>query len=185
MEETKKLRKVQLGAIGENMVSVRLLQNGWDAISANQSINNCQSYDIVCVDPETGNRSLVQVKTSFGNNIPVGMKLEDCTIEKLEKKIIGPWVFVHVAGEGEAMTFKFYILSRSEIIRLIYESNDWYVNKWHRNGRTINLQSACGIKILWLEGKGEENNDKHEAFINPLKSSSIDSVVTWRKIFED
>ena len=185
MKELKKLSKAQLGAIGENMVAIRMLQNGWDAISANQSINNCQSYDIICVDPATGATSLVQVKTSFGNNIPVGMRLEECTIEKLEKKIIGPWVFVHVTGEGEAMAFKFYILSRNEIIRLIYESNDWYVNKWHRNGRQVNLQSACGVKVSWLEGKGEEDNEKHESFVNPLKSSSIDSVVTWRKLFDD
>lgn len=180
-----RIRKAQLGAIGENMVAVRLLQNGWDAISANQSINNCQSYDIICVDSAIGKTSLVQVKTSYNDNIPVGMRLEDCTIEKLEKKIIGPWVFVRVAGEGEAMTFKFYILSRKEIIRLIYESNDWYVNKWHREGRTINLKSACGVKVSWLEGNGEIENDKHEAFMNPLKGNSIDSIVTWRKIFED
>lgn len=185
MKELKKLSKAQLGAIGENMVAIRMLQNGWDAISANQSINNCQSYDIICVDPATGATSLVQVKTSFGNNIPVGMRLEECTIKNLEKKIIGPWVFVHVTGEGEAMAFKFYILSRNEIIRLIYESNDWYVNKWHRNGRQVNLQNACGVKISWLEGKGEEDNEKHESFVNPLKSSSIDSVVTWKKLFDD
>lgn len=71
----KTLSKAQIGTIGENMVAVRLLQNGWDAILANQSINNCYSYDIVCVDPETGNTALVQVKTSFGDNIPVGMTL--------------------------------------------------------------------------------------------------------------
>lgn len=35
----KNLSKAQIGAIGENMVAVRLLQNGWDAILANQSIN--------------------------------------------------------------------------------------------------------------------------------------------------
>ena len=185
MEDIKKQTKAQLGAIGENMVAVRMLQNGWDAIAANQSINNCQSYDIICVDPSTGKTALVQVKTSVGDNIPVGMKLKDCTIEKLEKKIVGPWVFVHVSGEGEKMKFKFYILSRQEIIKLIYESNDWYVNKWHRNGRTINLESACGVKVSWLEGKGEEENEKHEAFVNPLPNSSIDSIVTWRKIMKD
>ena len=185
MQEIKKLSKAQLGAIGENMVAVRMLQNGWDAIAANQSINNCQSYDIICVDPATGKTVLVQVKTSVGSNIPVGMKLKNCTKEKLEKKIVGPWVFVHVSGEGEKMEFKFYILSRQEIIKLIYESNDWYVNKWYRNGRTINLESACGVKMSWLEGKGEEKNEKHEAFINPLSCSSIDSKVTWKKIMED
>lgn len=185
MAEKSRIRKAQLGAIGENMVAVRLLQNGWDAIMANQSINNCQSYDIVCIDPDTGKTALVQVKTSFGNNIPVGMRLEDCTMENLKKKIIGPWVFVHVSGEGESMTFDYYVLSREEIIKLIYESNDWYVNKWHRGDRTIDLKNACGVKIIWLDGKGEEDNEKHVAFINPLNGSAKIPNVTWQKIFED
>lgn len=183
---TKVLSKAHLGAIGENMVAVRLLQNGLDAILANQSINNCQSYDLICVDPQTGKTQLVQVKTSVEKNIPIGMKLHECTLEYLEKKIIGPWVFVHVIGEGENMTFQFYLLTRREIIKLIYESNDWYVNKWHRNGREIDLKSPCAIKTSWLEGNGEVENNKHEGFKNPIKSCLVDSnTVLWNKIMED
>lgn len=182
----KLLSKAHLGAIGENMVAVRLLQNGLDAILANLSINNCQSYDLICVDPETGKTQLVQVKTGVESNIPVGMKLRECTMDNLEKKIVGPWVFVHVTGESENMVFQFYLLTRKEVIKLIFESNDWYLNKWHRNGRTINLNNPCAVKTLWLEGKGEDDNAKHEAFHNPISSCLVDSVtVSWNKIMED
>jgi len=182
----KQLSKAHLGTIGENMVAVRLLQNGLDAILANQSINHCQSYDLICVDPVTGKAQLVQVKTSVENNIPVGMKLGECTMDNLEKKIVGPWVFVHVTGEGENMNFQFYLLTREEVITLIYESNDWYVNKWHRNGRTINLNNPCAVKTSWLEGQGEDDNVKHEAFHNPISSCLIDSkTVFWNKIMKD
>ena len=180
----KNLSKAQIGAIGENMVAVRLLQNGWDAILANQSINNCYSYDIVCIDPETGKTALVQVKTSFGDNIPVGMTLGSCTMENLKKKIVGPWVFVHIKGEGEQMTFDFYVLSREETIKLIYESNDWYVHKWHRGERTVKLTNACGVKIKWLQGEGEEDDAKHEAFLNPISYKKKKTTDTWTNIFK-
>jgi len=182
----KLLSKAHLGTIGENMVAVKLLQNGLDAIIANQSIKNCQSYDLICIDPETAKTQLVQIKTSVENNIPVGLRLGECTMENLEKKIVGPWVFVHATGEGENMDFQFYLLTRKETIKLIYESNDWYVNKWHRNGRTINLSSPCAVKISWLEGNGEVKNSKHEAFDNPILNCLVDSKsVSWNKIMKD
>lgn len=180
------LSKAHLCAIGENMVAVRLLQNGLDAILANQSINNCQSYDLICVDPETGKTQLVQVKTSVRNNIPVGLKLEECTMDNLKKKIVGPWVFVHVTGEGENMDFHFYILTREEVIKLIYDSNDWYVHKWHRSDKQVDLKNPCGVRVSWLEGKGEDDNAKHEAFHNPISSCRVDSTtISWKKIMED
>lgn len=186
MDKAKKLRKSQLCAIGENMVAVKLLQNGLDAIVANQSINNCQSYDLICVDPDTGKAQLVQVKTSVEKNIPIGMSLGDCTLEKLEKKIVGPWVFVHVIGENENMDFEYYLLSRKEVIQLIYESNYWYLNKWHRNGRHVNLKSPCGLDISWLNGQNVEKDPKHEAFHNPISPCLVDSKsVKWKKIMED
>jgi len=186
MIKTKKLRKSQLCAIGENMVAVKLLQNGLDAIVANQSINNCQSYDLICVDPETGKTKLVQVKTSVENNIPVGLSLGDCTQEILEKKIVGPWVFVHVTEANNDLDFQFYLLTRKEVIKLIYESNYWYLNKWHRNGRLINLKSPCGVYVSWLNGGCEKKDSKHDAFHNPISSCLVDSkTVTWKKIMDD
>ena len=84
------------------------------------------------------------------------------------------------------MNFQFYLLSRSEVIKLIYESNYWYLNKWHRNGRSVNLKNPCGLKIMWLNGENEDNDAKHEAFHNPVASCLVDSKnIMWKKIMDD
>ena len=105
-------------------------------------------------------------------------------MENLKKKIVGPWVFVHIKGEGYQMIFDFYVLSREETIKLIYESNDWYVHKWHRGERTVKLTNACGVKIKWLQGEGEKDDVQHEAFLNPISYKKGKSTDTWTNIFK-
>lgn len=48
------------------MVSVKLMQQGWNVLNANASITNFESIDLVCINPETDEISLVQVKTQLG-----------------------------------------------------------------------------------------------------------------------
>ena len=47
------------------MVSVKLMQQGWNVLNANASITNFESIDLVCINPETDEISLVQVKTCW------------------------------------------------------------------------------------------------------------------------
>ena len=183
--EIKDLSKSQLGTIGEYMVAANILGQGWDAILANMSINNIESYDIVCVKPHTGKTALVQVKTSVGKNIPIGFKLKESITEILEKKIIGPWVFVNCEkNDVDEYYFRYFILSRSEMIQLTNDSNYWYVHQWKDSYRkkTVDDNNPTGLSIRWLEGKGEDDNNRHYAFVNPLTDSSENQ---WDKIWED
>ena len=176
----------RIADIGENMVVVKLMQKGWDALNINQVFNNYKSVDIICIDPNYGRTQLVQVKTGKGKNpFPTGFYSDNKgNIKDFEVK--GPWVFVKVTGEDVNMDFEFYILSKSEVKKLISQSNDWYMNKYHREN-VISDNTPVGIKLKWLQGEGEEDttekNSKktHEAFDNPLKESAKDK---WEKIWE-
>ena len=44
--------KARIGAIGENQVVSKLLQEGWDAFNANCTIKNYKSIDIVCLNSD-------------------------------------------------------------------------------------------------------------------------------------
>ena len=82
--------KARIGAIGENLVVAKLMQQGWDAFNANCTIKNYKSIDVVCLNadmkesdelwwkPKT---SLIQVKTSVQNNILLTGIVSDLDIE--------------------------------------------------------------------------------------------------------
>lgn len=176
------MEKARLGAIGENMVISQLLQQGCDAFNANMSIKNFKSMDVVCVNPENLETVFIQVKTSFGKNIPTGFTLENSFTEMLEKKIIGPWIFVNAKGEKENMTFRYFILSKSQVIKLINDSNNWYVNHWHRGERKVSLKNPTGIEVDWLEGKSTSATIKHDTFKNPLNDTTENK---WENIWNE
>ena len=170
----KQTDKARLGAIGEHLVTAKLLQHGWDTFNANLSIKNTKSYDlVVCTNSESTATAFVQVKTTVGKSFPVGMTIAGArNREVLEAKIVGPWVFVYASGEAEKMQFRYFILTRAQMIRLLKESHDWYVAQWNRGDRTINENAPAAIPLKWLQGYGEPENAKHRAFDNPLQESS-------------
>lgn len=179
MSET--LNKGKLGEIGENLVQTKLMQLGLNVINANTIMANYESVDLICVKPGNKKKVYVQVKTHKGHNFPIGITLAKCTRDYLEGKIKGPWVFVHATGEGADMDFHYYVLTKEEMIALSSESNFWYMNKWKPTYRQkpVNPNNLCGIELKWLKGKGENDDYKHEAFINPIK---FDSENMWKKI---
>lgn len=178
------LNKKQLGAIGENLVQTKLMQLGLNVVNANIIRPDYEAIDLICSLPGSKNAACIQVKTCRDSNFPIGMTLGKCTEDYLKEKIKGPWVFVHVSGEGVKMEFRYYILTREEMIALSSESNFWYVNRWKTTYRSkpVNLKNACGLELKWLMGKGEEDNYKHEAFINPIKVSAENR---WDKILNE
>ena len=175
------LNKKQLGAIGENLVQTKLMQLGLNVVNANIIRPDYEAIDLICSLPGSKNAACIQVKTCRDSNFPIGMTLGKCTEDYLKEKIKGPWVFVHVSGEGVKMEFRYYILTREEMIALSSESNFWYVNRWKTTycSKPVNLKNACGLELKWLMGEGEEDNYKHEAFINPIKVSAENR---WDKI---
>lgn len=180
ISELKSLTKLELGTLGENLVFEKLKKFGYDVVNANTIKNNYEAIDLICTNSKNNQSIGIQVKTTLGSNIPIGMTIKNSFRDILEKKIIGPWVFIHINKKGE---FRFFILSREEMITLTQESNNWYVNEWKSSFRKspIKLTNACGLCVKWLEGEGEEDNERHYAFINPLNKTSEDS---WDKIID-
>lgn len=99
------MKKSLIGAIGEQMVSVKLMQQGWNVLNANASITNFESIDLVCINPETDEISLVQVKTQLGQNPNFNV---GCTIQKVDtllEKIKGPWDSFRLSAKGLIWNF--------------------------------------------------------------------------------
>ena len=189
----KQSEKARLGAIGENLVAVNLMEQGWYAFNANCSIINYKSIDLICIKNnaiesyEKGWKpsiSLIQVKTSFENNIPVGFSLKEaCNKNYLWRMVKGPYVFVNVSKDKitNKNTYRYFILSRSMVVELIYIAHDYYVNVFHKNDN-LELKAPAGFNISWLEGKPEFSPKNKTHFGNPLTETCEDK---WINIWEE
>jgi hypothetical protein len=181
------MNNTRIGNIGEQMVIVKLMELGWDAFNVNQVFKNYKSVDIICMNPSNGQTQQIQVKTGRGNNpFPTGFYSDNKgNINDFEIK--GPWVFVLATGEGIDMSFRFFILSKSEVEALIRTSNNWYMNEYVRENEISN-HTPVGIKLKWLQGEGEKDTlsdnlkIRHAAYVNPLQHNSENC---WNKIWED
>ena len=183
--------KARIGAIGENLVVAKLMQQGWDAFNANCTIKNYKSIDIVCLNsdlkesdelwwkPKT---SLVQVKTCVQNNIPAGFSIQEALDKDyLQQMVKGPYVFVSAKLIDNSYSFRFYVISRKQFIDLLYEAHNYYVNVLH-NGDKIELSAPACISISWLEGKTDFSSRNKVSFGNPLSKSCEGA---WENIWED
>jgi Holliday junction resolvase-like predicted endonuclease len=194
MEKKQKIdqtRKARVGAIGENLVVAKLMQQGWDAFNANCTIKNYKSVDIVCLNanlkesdelwwkPRT---SLVQVKTSVQNNIPAGFSIQEAlNKDYLQQMVKGPYVFVSAKPIENGYAFRYFIISRTQFIDLLYVAHQYYVNVLHQNDK-IELSAPSGLTISWLEGKPEFSSRNQADFGNPLSESCEDK---WENIWKD
>lgn len=191
------MEKARLGAIGENNVVSILMQKGWDAFNANCTIKNYKSIDIVCLNskkPESNDKpwkpsfALIQVKTCTQSNIPVGFSIgqaagydegnHDIGKTYLNENVKGPYVFVSVTDKNGELQFRYFILSRSQFIELLYASHRWYTE-----GKSLNMKAPAGLYVRWLEGKSDEATNRHKAFRNPLNGVSCENY--WENIWKD
>lgn len=134
--------KARIGAIGENLVVAKLMQQGWDAFNANCTIKNYKSIDIICLNSDLREEgelnwkpktALVQVKTSWQKNIPVGFSIEQSQdIEYLGNNVKGPYVFIHMQEKDKEISFRYFIISRKNFIKLVYELHHWYIHDYKR-----------------------------------------------------
>lgn len=171
----------QIGLIGETAVKLKLLEMGWNAINLNDAIRNFKGADIICINEKE--TCLIQVKTcpnpSKNPNIRTGL-ISDCKghIKDLEEKVVGPWVFVHIKGEGTKAEYDFYILTRQEVIDLITTSNDWYVSQKDDTGKDIQI----GLYLSWIRGIGYKRDAKdYHAYESVIKEDPKDK---WEKIWQ-
>ncbi len=183
--------KARIGAIGENLVVAKLMQQGWDAFNANCTIKNYKSIDIVCLNADLKENdrlwwkpktSLIQVKTSVQTNIPAGFNIRDAlNKDYLQQMVIGPYVFVSAEPKEDNYTFRYFIISRKQFINLLYLAHHFYVNVLHKNDN-LELSAPACISISWLEGKPEFSSRNHADFGNPLSESCEDK---WNNIWEE
>ena len=176
-----KLTNKQKGVIGETAVVLELLKRGFDVININNSYQNYENADLICMNPNNGKSVMIQVKSGTTQNILTGFNSElDGTIPKLEEKIIGPWVFVYMPDD-KMSNMEFYILTREEVIELISSSNKWYVTEWNRK---LTSKPRGGVEVDWLKGEStkasKENAKKqHPEYKSTLRQTSKDN---WWKI---
>ena len=172
---TTKLSKNQKGAIGEHLVAAKLLEQGLDVFMANMSINNSKAYDILAVVPDNLTTHFIQVKFNSTKYFNAGMTIEQCLdYDYLSQRIVGPWVFV---DGSQTDRYDFYILSKQEVIDLLYQSHEWYWNDYTRTKEISPDGPAC-FKLKWLKGENEDETKNHKAFLNPIS----DSKDRWDKI---
>lgn len=177
-------KKSRIGAIGEHMAAAQLMLQGFDAVNANLSINNMEGIDLICIN-EKGESALVQVKTTEKKGgFPVGMSIKNVLDKKyVEDHVHGPWIFVRVLGQYPNQTFKYFVLSRKQVIDLIYESNDWYVNQLTHKNANLSLDAACVIQEEWLNGTDCPSKQlSGPDFKNPLKGEYTED--RWDNIWK-
>lgn len=188
-----KITNQNKGAIGEYIVLSRLLLLGYDAAIANFTVNNVNGYDIFCRNNDTGMIKTIQVKTTTEGVFHVGMshapffnsedKVDMMQGRRfVERKIDSSWIFVDVLGTDLHPDFRFFILSRKQIIDLILASEEWYLTGYQRN-RPLSKNGNILIPCSWLEGKGVTASSKHVEFVNPLASAQLEDE--WNNIWKD
>ena len=178
-----KITNKQKGELGENLVAMALMNMGWDVININTVYRNYKNADLICMNANNGKSVMIQVKTGTTHNILTGFISElDGTIPNLETSVIGPWVFVYMPDD-KLSNVEFYVLTREEVIELIYSSNKWYVTEWNRE---LKSKPIIGVEVDWLQGKpskaSTQNAKKqHLEYKSTLHQTSKDN---WYKITE-
>ena len=172
------LTNKQKGVIGETAVVLELLKRGFDVININNSYQNYENADLICMNPNNGKSVMIQVKSGTTHNIFTGFTSEfDGTIQKLEESIIGPWVFVYMPDD-KMSNMEFYILTREEAIELISSSNKWYATEYYRK---LEKKYPVGVYVDWLEGGTSKATKLHPEYKSTLHQPSKDN---WWKITE-
>lgn len=172
------LTQEQKGKIGETAVMLELLKKGFNVININNSYPNYKNADLICMNANNGKSVMIQVKTGTTHNILTGFTSElDGTIQILEESIIGPWVFVYMPDD-KMSNMEFYILTREEVIELIYSSNKWYATEYYRK---LKKKYPVGVYVDWLEGGSSKATKLHPEYKSTLHQTSKDN---WWKITE-
>lgn len=189
-----KLPTYVLGAIGEHQTLSRLLYLGYNAAITNLSVKNAKSTDILCRD-DKGRFCAIQVKTTAEDNWKTGISHKEFYDDNgqinltkgrkfLEDNIVGPWVFVQVGGTPVYPTFKFFILSRSEVIDMIYSNEKWYLTGYNRKTPLKGSGIICLYKA-WFHGFGISANRNHIEWINPFPVPQHQFEDAWHNLWID
>lgn len=189
------LSRQSKGAIAEHYVIMRLLARGYIASNINFTVKNSKWADILCSKDAFGSLIPIQVKSSFNNarSFNIGLTHGDfCTngvfddtkaLNSLKEKIVCPWIFVNVDNSSKNPTFRTFILSKDQVIRLAFESEKWYINDV-RHQKPLQPSGKVTIVIGWLEGFDTPEKTtgayQHERFSNPFKPGEFEEA--WHNL---
>lgn len=165
---TGKISNQMLCTIGENLVSAQLMAHGWPTSNANSSISNFKGIDLFCQrGVDSDNIIGIQVKASMENSFLVGLSCKDAIKRsELEKRIIGPWVFVKIKSLIP-LKADFYVISRVQMLELLITSHEWYLNQWKRTPSAKLLDSPAALKLSWLQGLNDDSTKALSPYNNP------------------
>ena len=176
-------------AIG--VVSAHLIAHGWPTVNVNSSINNFKGIDLYSQKGIDGIDSTevaqIQVKTTFqgpNHGISIGMNCKQAAdIDYLNNNIKGPWVFVHVKDLA-SLSMDFYVVTRRQMIDLVYGLHHWYLHLWKRRPCTESLEkSVACIRIEHILGKQDKSRFADTCFDNSMKEVGKTTLNNWDNIW--
>ena len=121
MSKKPQLNKLMTGLAGEYLVAAKMNLRG---LVASLSLKNYPGVDIFGMNPQTGQKIEIQVKTCWDPSFFVGVKHTERAL--MSNRVKGPFVFVHLDDVDNA---SYYILSKDEFIELVNTSDDAYFNR--------------------------------------------------------
>ena len=172
------------GAIGESLVVAELIKQGWVAMNVNAAVRNCKSIDVICIkcDENTWQHqsSLIQVKARRGKDFPTGFSLrQSINLDELNREVKGPYVFVSLDEDNNP---DYYILSRSQFIKLLYSLHDRYCNKIQRE-KPLNMSLPAELHLGLLQGNDGRPSKGLPGFKNPFPGNIFHNA--WENIWKD
>lgn len=182
-----------LGAIGEHQTLSMLLLKGHQAAITNLSVKNNAATDIFCRNAD-GNYAAIQVKTTSGKSFQTGIshkafydsngQIDLVRGRKfLEQKIVGPWVLVQLVNNGIVPAFNFFVLSRSQIIEMIYSNEAWYLTGYYNRAKQLKDSGTIHIYATWMFGHGVPSNKNHIEWVNPFPTTQFHNA--WHNLWID
>ncbi|MDE6322504.1 MAG: hypothetical protein K2L46_05490 [Paramuribaculum sp.] len=171
-----------LCAVGENLVCAQLMARGWPCVNLNNSINNFKGIDLYCQHGlESTDIIGIQIKTSAKSSFLVGLTNEEASDRALlNKKIIGPWIFVHIKT-ADPLDVDYYVVPRQAVIDIIHEAHQWYLYQWKRPATPSLKESPATIKLQWLQGWDDSSRESAIPFTNPHPGDIFRE--SWNKIW--
>ena len=89
---------------------------------------------------------------------------------------------VQVSGSNTDPLFKFFIMSRKQVIEMIYDSERWYLTDFIRK-KPLSGNGGIYLSIPWLYGFGVSANNNHNEWINLYMGHSFENQ--WQNLWVD
>lgn len=90
---------------------------------------------------------------------------------------------VQVSGTDTDPSFKFFIMSRKQVIEMIYDSERWYLTDFFNRKNQLSGNGVIYLPVTWLYGHGVSANNNHKEWANPSMGYSFENQ--WQNLWID